>query len=386
MHAVTWLTIAGAFVLGMVLSLLGSIKLELGRRLKIGETRTGGLLSVLHLTLIPLMLLGGLLLDRLGIRFMILAGCLFTGAALYTFTASYEYRWTVAAVALLGAGAACLSPATIVLMPDAFFGSDHVGASLNLGNVFFALGALITPTLVEVLLLGLGFRRAVISLGLLALVPAVIALFVSPEWPEETTPLGLVFRESDLWLAGIVFALYMPIEYFLSTWTTTFLTYLGHREERAAWLLSGFWLAFLAGRVAMAFAEIEFPRVKWPQAEPWVIVSLAFFATVALGNLAGTVSRNRAGWGLILLGLLLGPIFPTLVSILFNSDKFAGASGTAYGAMFAIGSTGSFVLPPIIGAYARRTNIQHALRIPLLLAVGMFIAAVVLSLVTMGSH
>src|SRR5205085_11276149 len=142
---------------------------------------TGGLLSVLHLTLIPLMLLGGLLLDRLGIRFMILAGCFFTGAALYTFTASYEYRWTIAAVALLGAGAACLSPATIVLMPDAFFGKDHVGASLNLGNVFFALGALITPTLVEVLLLGLGFRRAVISLGLLALVPALIVLFVSPD-------------------------------------------------------------------------------------------------------------------------------------------------------------------------------------------------------------
>ena len=39
MQAVTWLTISGAFVLGVVLTLLGSIKLELGRRLGIGDTR-----------------------------------------------------------------------------------------------------------------------------------------------------------------------------------------------------------------------------------------------------------------------------------------------------------------------------------------------------------
>jgi fucose permease len=122
--------------------------------------------------------------------------------------------------------------------------------------------------------------------------------------------------------------------------------------------------------------------VHWSQAEPWIIAILAFFSSVALGNLAGAVSRQRAAWGLILLGFLLGPIFPTLVSVLFNNKTFEGKWGTAYGSMFAIGSLGSFVSLPLIGAFARRSNIQHALRLPLLVSLGMLVASVVLALVT----
>jgi len=379
MQAITWLTISSAFVLGMVLALLGSIKLELGRRLNMSETRTGTLLSVLHLTLIPLMLIGGVLLDRLGPSTMIAIGSLFVCLALYTFTAGTRYGTMLAAVVLLGIGAGCMSPATIWLMPHAFF-PDKLGASLNLGNVFFALGALITPTLAEVLLIAIGFQRALLSLCAVALVPLIIMPFASSSWQPGYSESGLNLTDPDLWLAGMVMAFYGPIEYFLSTWTTTFLTYLGHREERAVWLLSAFWLAFLAGRLIMALLEIQFPDIRWPQAEPWVIVALAFFVAVALGNLAGAVNRQRAAWGLLLLGLLMGPIFPTLVSVLFN-EKSESEWGTAYGAMFAIGSIGSFVLPPAIGAYARRTNIQTALRIPLLVSLAMLVGSVILSLV-----
>ncbi len=385
MQAVTWLTIASAFVLGMALSLLGSIKLDLGRRLKIGETRTGYLLSVLHLTLIPFMVLGGLLLDRLGVSLMIAAGSVFICLALITFAWTERYGSAIAAVFLLGVGAACMSPATIVLMPQAFF-EERLGASLNLGNVFFALGALITPTLVEVLLIGTGYRRALMWLCLAAVVPLAIVPFAETIRVPESSEVGSIFTEPDLWFAGLVFAFYGPIEYFLSTWTTTFLTYLGHREDRAAWLLSAFWLAFLAGRVIMAFVEIQSPTVFWPRAEPWIIVALAFFVCVALGNLAGAVSRQRAAWGLLLLGLLLGPIFPTLVSVLFNNERFTGERGTVYGGMFAIGSLGSFVLPPAIGMYARSTNIQHALRIPLLVGLAMLVAAVILALVSVAGN
>ncbi len=331
------------------------------------------------------MVLGGLLLDRLGVSLMIAAGSVFICLALITFAWTERYGSAIAAVFLLGVGAACMSPATIVLMPQAFF-EERLGASLNLGNVFFALGALITPTLVEVLLIGTGYRRALMWLCLAAVVPLAIVPFAETIRVPESSEVGSIFTEPDLWFAGLVFAFYGPIEYFLSTWTTTFLTYLGHREDRAAWLLSAFWLAFLAGRVIMAFVEIQSPTVFWPRAEPWIIVALAFFVCVALGNLAGAVSRQRAAWGLLLLGLLLGPIFPTLVSVLFNNERFTGERGTVYGGMFAIGSLGSFVLPPAIGMYARRTNIQHALRIPLLVGLAMLVAAVILALVSVAGN
>ena len=49
-------TIASAFAVGMVLALLGSIKLPLAKRLQLNEARVGGLLSALSLALIPMML------------------------------------------------------------------------------------------------------------------------------------------------------------------------------------------------------------------------------------------------------------------------------------------------------------------------------------------
>ena len=42
--------------------------------------------------------------------------------------------------------------------------------------------------------------------------------------------------------------------------------------------------------------------------------------------------------------------------------------GTAFGAMFTIGATGSLLLPPLIGSYARRTSIRQAMRIPVVVA------------------
>ena len=50
-------TIASAAIFGMILALVGSIKLPLARRLEMDEVRVGGLLAGLNFTLIPMMLL-----------------------------------------------------------------------------------------------------------------------------------------------------------------------------------------------------------------------------------------------------------------------------------------------------------------------------------------
>jgi MFS family permease len=379
MQSVTWLTILGAFVLGMVLALLGSFKLALARRLGIGETRVGGLVSAFNLALIPLMLLSGLLLDELGPRIVLVAGCIIACVALFTITLRSDYRWALGAVLLLGIGAACISVATIVLMPKAFFGQDsHLAASLNLGNVFVALGALIIPTLAEVLLVGLGFQRTLRLLAIFVLVPAVAALFIDVGRYSERADLANVMSRIDFWLAAAVFALYMPVENFLSTWSTTMLTNLGYREHRAAWLLSGFWLMLLSGRVFTAYLLILNRNSE--SLEPWLLVILALGVAVALGNLAGVVTRQRAALGLLLLGFLLGPIYPTLVAILFQDQHFSQDRGTAYGAMFAIGSLGSLVLTPMIGNSAKRNSVQYALRIPLVITLVLMLAALVLAL------
>ena len=58
-----------------------------------------------------------------------------------------------------------------------------------------------------------------------------------------------------------------------------------------------------------------------------------------------------------------------------------GAVYVLAGLVFAVGSLGSLVLAPVMGLVARRRNVQNSLRIPMLLAIVMTMAALVFTLV-----
>jgi fucose permease len=259
-------------------------------------------------------------------------------------------------------------------MPAAFFPDDRA-RSLNLGNVFFGVGALVTPTLAELLVRRVGFKWTLGVLALLCLVPAVGAILPGgfPQPKEGGGDLTSIIKSPILWLAALALFLYVPLEGVVGTWATTYLTNLGYREGRAALLLSGFWLTFLAARLLAAFLHVH------PAAEPWVVVGLALLSAVALGNMTGAPGRGGAAWGLLLLGLFFGPIFPTLVAILLNTFP-ESQHGTAYGTMFALGAGGSLVIPPLIGTYARKYTVQKALGPTTVVALLLAAAALVLGL------
>src|SRR3954462_15685079 len=98
----TFVCITGAFAFGMVLALLGSIKLPLAKRLAMDETRVGGLLSALNLALIPMMLLSGLLIDAWGVGRVIILGSLLTAAAIATLAVVRTYSLTLLAILFVG--------------------------------------------------------------------------------------------------------------------------------------------------------------------------------------------------------------------------------------------------------------------------------------------
>jgi MFS family permease len=383
--SVTALTISAAVAFGVILSLLGSLKLALAKRLGIDETRVGGLLSALNLALIPMMLLSGFLIDAWGARQVLLVGSVLSALALFSLTLRNTYQWTLLSILLVGLGGACLSTGSMVLMPEAFFPEslgdipNREAAALNLGNVFFGLGCLITPTLADLLLRTVRFRWTLGLLALLCLLPAVLAMVAAPT--PVARPAGdlvTVLIHPVVWLAGLVFFLYGPIEFSIGTWATTYLTNEGFRESRAAWMLSGFWLTFFATRLLTAYLEAQNILPKGNEA--WVILLMALLSAVALGNLAGAVTRGNAGLGLLVLGAFLGPIFPTLIGIVFQSPVLTDHRGAAYGLVFAIGSVGSLVMAPIIGASARKTGVPHSFRILMLLALMLAAAALILGL------
>jgi len=152
MQTVTAATISGALVFGMILALFGCLKLALARRLQLGDGQVRRLLLALNIALMPMVLLCGLLLDLCGARPILMAGSVALALALVSLSVRPEQPHAFAAILLAGLGAAALSTASTVLMPRAFFALEETSASLNLGYVFVALGALLTPVLTDLLL------------------------------------------------------------------------------------------------------------------------------------------------------------------------------------------------------------------------------------------
>jgi fucose permease len=378
-QSVTGVTISGAFVFGMLLVLLESLRTALGKRLNLSETRVDWLVAALNLALVPMMPVSGILCDELGVKPVFLVGSLVTALAVFALAVSDTSPRTLGAILLAGIGGACLSTGSSVLMSRAFF-PDNEPASQNLGNVFFGLGALVTPALVAGLFRRLDYRRAVGFVALLCLLPAFIAAFTEQnEFAGHGGPLLLadLLRNPVLWLAGLVLLLYAPLEGSLSTWAPQYLLDQGFGARAAAWLLSGFWLMFLAARLGTALA-LEQGILPKTYTAAWLNVVLALAAAVFLGNMAGARTRLSGAMGLLLVGAFFGPIFPTLVGMLFL--HFHEARGTAFGVMFAVGAVGNLVLPPLVSVHARRSTVQHAMVIPMVAALLLALAALVFGL------
>ncbi len=371
--SVAVVTCTAAFVAGMVLALFGSLKLKLAERLRIGEARVGGLLAALHLAIIPMMLCGGLLIDTLGVRLVLFVGSLLLALAVFGLALRTTYAAALASVVAAGAGVACLSTASVVLMPVAFgFGPRELAASVNLGHVFVALGALMTPALVDLLLRSVDFRRALGLIALACLVPGLAAAFAgSLDLRGQQTDLADVLGDVRIWMIGIALLLYAPLEFAISTWGTSYLTTdQGYGERRAARVLSGFWLAFLGSRMLVTAAlHLGYLRESWA---PPMVMLLALGAAMALGHLAGG-ARHGPATALVGLGFALGPIFPTLVALAL--EHFPDMRGTAYGAVYAVGSLGSLILMPVIGFAVRGRKVMRGLGLLAPMAMLLVVAA-----------
>ena len=363
-------TLLSALTFGGVLRLVGAIQQPLARRFGFEEHRPGIWLSVFYLSMVPMMLVSGLLVDRLGLQEMLVAGSLLSCLGIFVLALCRTARAALYAIFLIGMSETCLCVGAVVLMPEALIQSNEAAAA-NLGFVFFGLGALLAPALVDLLLQTVGLRRTLCLAAVVCLAPALVALLTSSSLFRTGHVSGDVWqipRSPAFWGIAVAFLLYCPLEGTLGVWGAVYLQELGHKERQARFLAAGFWLGFLGSRVLAAILQQR--EVLTRTFDPWMICLLALAAMVLLGNLSGTQHRRNAAAGLFLLGALLGPIAPTLVGFLFQ--QFPLDRGTAFGGVFTLGTAGSLFLPPLFGFYERRGSLRQALLIP---TVGAFLLA-----------
>jgi hypothetical protein len=389
MLAVTALTIGAAVVCGLALALLGRLKLALARR-HLGALGPGAepvpSLRGLNLALPPVVLLAGLLVDLAGARLAVVVGSVALALALLGLGGTPTYRRAVVGVLTAAFAAAALGTASIVLMPRAFFGADQTAASLQVGTVFFALGALLAATLADLVFRALPQGRALALLAFLGLLPA----FLVPLAEDRHFPSGpgggvaALLADPDLWLGGLVLFFYAPLEAAVTAWAAAPRPRPAPAEEEngppPAWLLPGFWATFLASRLVVGLAGHA--GFLSDAAAPWVLVGAALLAAVVLGNLAGAPPGGRALW-VLGLGFVLGPIFPSLLAMVFLMPGMqrAPAPGVAAAILFAAGSAGSALLAALVPVPAAPATLRPAaFRVPLLFALLLTVAALTFGL------
>jgi fucose permease len=392
----TW--IAGLLTCGMGVAVLGSVKVALSKRLEIDEARVGGLVSMFGFAMIPVMLVMGFLTDLLDKQAVVVVGSLLVVASLLLLSRPSKYWHALVAVLLLSAGWSALVNVLNVMMEAAFGGQPTY--HMNLGNVFFGLGAFFTPLVIAYLLQRAGYTWAVLVWAGLALLAGVLALFVDfagllaelaktkGAAPAPTTDLGVgaLLVDPIMWLTALALLFYAPMEATMAAWATTYLGDKGLSEGRAATLLSGFWLAFMGSRLATALLVWRFGP---PPEDTAANIALSLSLIVALSVLcilvwAGAVfssGRAAAGAVVVLAGLVFGPTFPTIIGVLtghVSQDISPALAGRAVGLFFAVGGIGWSVIPMLIGAYARKTSVQRGFLIAVAAAVGLLLTALAL--------
>jgi len=366
------MTIAALLATGMGVALLGSVKLSLARKLQMDEARVGGMVSTFGFAMIPVMLSVGFITDLVGKQPMMISGSLVMAASLVVLALSRTYWPALLGVLLLSAGWAILINVVNPLSLLAFHGTEAY--SMNLACFFFGLGAFLTPLSAAFLLRRLGLTRALLLLAGFVLLTAVLAVGVDfsalgPASGKEgaTAPAGMgmgtLLADPLMWLCALALFFYAPLEATMATWATTYLTEKQVGERGASGLLSGFWLAFMASRLATAYAL--------PQGSEATLILVLSLACIGVWAVV-VFSRGRgvAMAMVVAAGLVFGPIFPTLMAVLLGHfDPLL--HGRAVGLLFGIGGLGWTATPMLIGAYARRTSVQRGFLLAAGSAVGL---------------
>jgi fucose permease len=366
---------SGVFALWVMFSILGSIKLKLAEQLNIDDAQVGRLISALMFSSMIFLLLIGPLTDLLGFKLIALVGFGAGAVCVWMLASATTFNTAFIACLLLGGAAMCVNTVGNTLGPNVLFGGENPAAASNLLNVFFGIGAFITPLIVVALLKTMGYKATVGLIGAILLVPITYTIMGTtfPDPPEGfriTQALSLLTRGGVL-AGGLSLFFYISLEITLAGFITTYLKSHDISDEKAGTTLSGFWIALMAARLITALTVGAGVFV-------YVVPVLAFVSMLSIGAM---VVAKTAGAGIIatlVTGLAIGPIFPTLVGVTFSKTE---VSGSVFGIIFAIGLLGGILVPSLIGKYAAKMDIRQSLRILVVMAAGLIVMSAILGFV-----
>lgn len=311
---VRWLTCLMFFTFAMTTDAVGSVIPRLIEEHGLSMTAAGAFQYATMAGIAVGALLLGFLADRIGRKLTIILGLALYGLASLLVAASGNYVALVVLLAVSGLGISVFKTGALALIGDITPSSTAHTRLMNNVEGFFAVGAIVGPAVVAVLVArGMSWKwlyllAAVICAGLVVM--AASARYPVTRAPTERPDLRQmlqVMKDPAAIGFSLLVMLYVAAEVAIYVWMPTWLqSYAGSWGWLAASALTLFFVLRALGRFLGAWL---LQHASWSAV--LALVGALIFACFA-GSLAGGV--EAAAWLLPLSGLFMSVVYPTLNS------------------------------------------------------------------------
>jgi len=354
----------GVFAFGIIVALLGSIKLKLTPRIGADDAQFGKIVAVLQWTMVVMAIIGGIAIDNFGHRTILMAGAVLSAAAILLIGTGKSVSAIMGACVLLGIGGQFVNLGGNTLIPRLF--SDPSAGS-NIGNTFFGLGAFLVPVITAALFQRMEFSKALTVLAVILAVGVIFPFLGGGQFPVVegagfSTDLAIsLLSNAVTWLAALTLFCYIGLEVSMASWITTYASELGADNARASRILSVFFVAMMLGRLSVGLQD-KVTGIDLTPIGGYVLAAAALVAFVAITLMKNARTLGSATGAVALAGVSFAPIFPTTVGVTFKHFEPA-QWGTLFGVIFAIGLVGASTTPAWIGTMAKGKSVQAGLNI-----------------------
>lgn len=334
-------------VLGISSSTLGAVLPYLAKNAGIELGTAGAIITTVFLGALLAQLAIGPINDRVGPARVLAVAMLVAGTSLVAASLSHYLVLTLLFIFISGTGTGAIIVSTNVMLAMSF--ESRSVFALNFSNVFYGIGAICGPAICALMAQQWDTTLPImwVTAGLLALLlPGALLLRVPRHFTstvQDSMSGTSIYRSPLLWAMAGMLLIYVGTEAGTSGWSITYLNRAtGMELDGAALAISGFYIALTAGRLAGSIAGV------WIGARSLLTVSYLGASVGAIMYMLSGGNATTMVSALVLFGFFLGPVYPTVVSLV--TTTFVEAPGRAASFVMAMGSIGGMTIPWLLGA------------------------------------
>jgi len=345
--------ILGIFVYGVVAATWGNLNPTLG----FNDAQIATIAAWQAIGLVVGSLFVGPLIDSKGKKVALIGGLVLICISLWALPgAGHDYNTVLMLLAVLGLGGSIVVTGANALVSDV--SESRRGTMLNLLNLFFGLGGLLTPLVTADLLSDDAVKMCYVA-AVLATITLVINIATPMPKPTgergfRASEIGGVLGRPALYLLALFLFLYVACEVGVWNWLVKYLSDVRKLDATTARhiLGLGFALGLLIGRLVVSRLLINISALQ-------VTLGAAVAMAITTFWMLQSTSPSAAWVAVFCAGMAMAPMFPTTLAMV--GDAFPRMTATAMGIVITCGWLGLVVSSPIIGNVANSSGLGTAL-------------------------